>query len=433
MKDQYVVVGNPVAHSRSPLIHTRFALASGQDMEYRRQLVPPGGFAAAAARFFAEGGKGMNVTLPFKLDAFAFADRRSERAQRAGAANTLWLADGRVHADNTDGPGLVRDLSCNLAWPLQGARVLLLGAGGAVRGVLAPLLACRPASITIANRNVARAHALAASFADMGPVSACAYAELVPGQRFDLVINGTSASLQHEVPPVPDALFRGVACYDMVYADEPTAFLARARAAGASTCADGLGMLVEQAAEAFLLWRGLRPATAEVIRVLRRRVTIRPLRDERDRELLATLRRECRRHGNTATVDERDEKKIEEAASHHPAPTAIELLAFSGDEAIGCAVVLAVGHDVCELASLWIHPAHRGGGTGRALARAAMDAAEAAGHAVMWLRAPLSKEATGLCESLGFHRSLARRDGATCAADCWQRDLRATTVEEGFR
>lgn len=269
MTDRYVVAGNPVAHSRSPQIHTRFALSCGQDLEYRRLLVPLGGFAEAATRFFAEGGSGMNVTVPFKLDAFRFAQQPSVRALRAQAVNTLWIGDGRILGDNTDGPGLVRDLTINLGWPLRGKRVLLLGAGGAARGVLAPLLECRPAALTIANRNVARAWELAVAFADAGRIDGCDYADLAGCVPFDVVINATSASLQHEVPPVPGSVLAGSACYDMAYADTPTAFLACAAAADARVCADGLGMLVEQAAEAFLLWRGVRPDTAGLIRELR--------------------------------------------------------------------------------------------------------------------------------------------------------------------
>lgn len=270
MTDRYVVAGNPVAHSRSPWIHARFAQLTGHDLEYRRLLVPLGGFADAATRFFADGGKGMNVTVPFKRDAFRFAGYPTLRASRAGAVNTLWIDRGHVHGDNTDGPGLVRDLVANLGWRIAGARVLLVGAGGAARGVLGSLLACRPAALVIVNRTVARARELAALFADDGNTSGCGFAELAGVDAFDVILNGTSASLFNEVPPLPGRLFAGAACYDMAYGDEPTVFLAQAAAAGARSCADGLGMLVEQAAESFLVWRGIRPPTEDVIRELRR-------------------------------------------------------------------------------------------------------------------------------------------------------------------
>ncbi|HLS97657.1 MAG: shikimate dehydrogenase [Porticoccaceae bacterium] len=272
MTDRYAVFGNPVAHSRSPDIHARFAAATGQDLVYDRQLVALGGFASAARAFFTAGGKGLNVTLPFKEDAFSFADTLSPRARRAGAVNTLALRGEAVLGDNTDGAGLVRDIRANLGWELAGRRVLVLGAGGAVRGVLAPLLAEGPARLVIANRTLARAAELATAFADLGPVAGGGFAEL-DGQTFDLVINGTSASLAGDLPPLPEGLLApGARCYDMMYGKAPTVFMAWAADRGA-VVADGLGMLVEQAAEAFLLWRGVRPETAPVVAWLRAGLT----------------------------------------------------------------------------------------------------------------------------------------------------------------
>ncbi len=273
MTDRYAVFGNPIAHSRSPDIHARFATATGQDLVYERQLVPLDGFAAAAEKFFREGGKGLNITLPFKREAFAWATRLTDRARRAGAVNTLARLDGGVLGDNTDGAGLARDITVNLGWPLAGRKVLVLGAGGAVRGVLEPLLARGPAALVIANRTVARASELAADFSDLGTVRGCGFVDL-QGQSFDLVINGTSASLAGDLPPLPAGLLApGARCYDMAYGREPTVFMAWAAQQGASAVADGLGMLVEQAAEAFELWRGVRPGTGPVIAWLRRGLT----------------------------------------------------------------------------------------------------------------------------------------------------------------
>lgn len=272
MTDRYAVFGNPVAHSRSPDIHARFAAATGQDLVYHRQLVPLDGFAAAARDFFAAGGQGLNVTVPFKEEAFAFAETLSPRARRAGAVNTLALRDGGVLGDNTDGVGLVRDIRVNLGWTVAAQRVLVLGAGGAVRGVLAPLLAEGPARLVIANRTVARAVELATAFADLGSIVGGGFDEL-HGQAFDLVINATSASLAGHLPPLPEGLLApGARCYDMMYGSEPTVFLGWASNRGAMV-SDGLGMLVEQAAEAFLLWRGIRPETAPVVAWLRASLT----------------------------------------------------------------------------------------------------------------------------------------------------------------
>jgi len=269
MTDLYCVFGNPIAHSRSPFIHAAFAAASGQDLSYEARLAPLGDFAGAVAGFVAAGGKGANVTVPFKEDAFRLSTRRSERAARAGAVNTLAFNGDEIFGDNTDGAGLVADLTQNLAFDPAGKRILLLGAGGAARGVLAPLLAARPAALTIANRSAGKAATLAAEFADLAPVEATEFAQLA-GKSFDLVINATSASLAGESLPLPPGIFgAGSLAYDMMYGKGETPFMALARNQGAARCADGLGMLVEQAAEAFFVWRGMRPGTALVLADLR--------------------------------------------------------------------------------------------------------------------------------------------------------------------
>ncbi len=269
MTDRYAVFGNPIAHSKSPHIHRVFAAQTQQDLTYDALLMPLDDFANAARAFFAEG-CGANVTVPFKEEAFALVDELSERARRAGAVNTVKrLADGRLLGDNTDGAGLLRDLTVNAGLSLRGKRILLLGAGGAVRGVLAPLLAEQPARVVIANRTVAKADALAALFADVGALQASAF-DTLEGP-FDLIINGTSASLSGELPPLPAAVIRAghTVCYDMMYSHEPTAFNRWAAEQGAARTVDGLGMLVEQAAEAFFVWRGVRPDSAPVLAMLR--------------------------------------------------------------------------------------------------------------------------------------------------------------------
>ena len=269
MTDRYAVIGNPVAHSRSPRIHAEFARATGEDLAYEAILAPLEGFAAAVAAFRAAGGRGLNVTVPFKLEAYRLASRRTPRAEQAGAVNTLSFVGEDALGDNTDGVGLVRDLEANLGAAIAGHRVLLLGAGGAARGVLFPLLGRRPAALTIANRTGSRAVELAALAAARR--HACAgigFPELA-GQAFDIVVNSTSASLSGEAPELPAGVFApGSLAYDMVYGQGVTPFLAAARADGATRIADGLGMLVEQAAESFLVWRGVRPETAPVIRLL---------------------------------------------------------------------------------------------------------------------------------------------------------------------
>lgn len=267
--DLYAVMGNPVAHSKSPRIHAAFASQTGQRMEYIAVLVEPGGLAHAVGNFRAEGGKGLNITVPFKHEAWKLVDDRTPRAERAGAVNTIHFRPDGVLGDNTDGVGLVRDIVDNQGAALQGGQVLILGAGGAVRGVLEAVLARGPARLVIANRTPDRAQALAEEFSSLGRLEGCGYEEL-GGARFDLIINGTSASLQGTVPPVPPGILSpGGWCYDMAYGDRPTPFVRWGLEQGAARSLDGLGMLVEQAAESFHLWRGVRPQTAPVIGMLR--------------------------------------------------------------------------------------------------------------------------------------------------------------------
>ncbi len=267
MPDRYAVFGNPIAHSKSPLIHAEFARQTGQDLVYEARLAPLDGFVAAVEAFRAEGGKGANVTVPFKGEAFRYATALTERARLAEAVNTLRFDEDGVLGDNTDGVGLVRDLTRNLGQAIGGRRVLLLGAGGAARGVLGPLLAEAPARLVIANRTADRARALAERFSGFGPVEGGGY-EALAGLAFDVVINATSTGLSDELPPLPPTVFApGALAYDMMYG-RATPFMAFAEQRGARV-SDGLGMLVEQAAESFWLWRGIRPDTAPVIALLR--------------------------------------------------------------------------------------------------------------------------------------------------------------------
>ena len=269
MTDRYCVFGNPVAHSRSPAIHARFAAQCHQDLSYEALLAPLDGFSATARKFVAAGGKGANVTLPFKEEAFGLCTRRSARAERAGAVNTLDFTGSGIFGDNTDGAGLVRDIEVNLGFPLAGKCVLLLGAGGAARGVIAPILERQLAGLFIANRNGDKADALAGQFSDLATVDAGNFAKTA-GRTFDVVINATSASLSGAALPLPAGIFApGSLAYDMMYGKGETPFLALAREQGAAHLADGLGMLVEQAAEAFFVWRGVRPDSAPVLAALR--------------------------------------------------------------------------------------------------------------------------------------------------------------------
>lgn len=271
--DRYCVIGNPIGHSRSPDIHAAYAAATGQVLAYERCLAPVDGFAATVQGLVANGYRGANVTVPFKLQAYELATVRTERAEAAGAVNTLLFVGGQIHADNTDGAGLVNDILRNAAVAIAGKRVLMLGAGGAVQGCILPILQQGPASITIVNRTRATADALVARFAAAaeGRIGALDYADLdrpVDG-AYDIVINGTSASLGDTMPPVPAAVFAPhTLALDMMYASKPSRFMAFAAEHGA-TVRDGLGMLVEQAAEAFFLWRGVRPQTDIVLNRIR--------------------------------------------------------------------------------------------------------------------------------------------------------------------
>ena len=278
MTDLYAVFGNPIAHSKSPAIHAAFARASGQSMIYEAQLAAVDGFKPAIFEFRTAGGKGANVTVPFKEEAYRLCTRLSERATRAGAVNTLVFDGAEIFGDNTDGAGLVRDITHNLGYSLAGKRILLLGAGGAARGVIAPLLAGQPVSLFIANRSADKAAVLVTDFSDLAATMAATAGPQVDGgnfaktagKSFDLVINATSASLAGESLPLPPGIFAaGSLAYDMMYGKGETPFMALARAQGAAHCADGLGMLVEQAAEAFFVWRAVRPATAAVLTSLR--------------------------------------------------------------------------------------------------------------------------------------------------------------------
>jgi shikimate dehydrogenase len=269
MTDHYAVVGNPVTHSLSPAIHAEFARQTGQDLDYITLLAPLDGFKATVSKFRGDGGKGVNVTLPFKLEAYRLATRLSVRAEQAQAVNTLGFDASAIFGDNTDGAGLVRDIETNLGFALAGRRVLLMGAGGAARGAVLPLLEKRPATLVIANRTPDKAHALALHFAQRGKCAACGYAELA-GRQFDLVINATSAGVSGGLPPLPGNIFApGALAYDMMYGKALTSFLRFAQAHGAARIADGIGMLVEQAAESFFVWRGVRADTAPVIAMLK--------------------------------------------------------------------------------------------------------------------------------------------------------------------
>jgi shikimate dehydrogenase len=264
MMDRYVVVGNPVAHSKSPRIHALFAAQTGQALRYEALLAPLDGFEATIREFAAAGGLGANVTVPFKEQAFRLADHLTPRARAAGAVNTLSFGPDGILGDNTDGAGLVRDILVNLGYPLRGRRILILGAGGAARGVILPLSEQSPAGVTIANRSPEKARQLAATFPGC---TGGGFPDLA-GRSFDLVINATSAGLADAELPLPTGLFApGCLAYDMVYGKD-TPFLHQARAAAAAT-ADGLGMLVEQAAEAFFVWRQVRPETGPVLAELR--------------------------------------------------------------------------------------------------------------------------------------------------------------------
>ncbi|MFM7026805.1 MAG: shikimate dehydrogenase [Limnohabitans sp.] len=269
MTDRYAVIGNPIEQSKSPLIHTAFARVTGQDIDYTKVLGPQGEFAKTVDAFRAAGGKGMNVTAPFKLDAFAYATDLAPSAQMAGAVNAMKFEGGKVYAENFDGVGLVRDVVHNLACPLMGKRVLVLGAGGATRGALLPFLAEEPTELVIVNRTVAKAEELAAlgnkHQTGKVPLRGVGYDQL-QGRQFDVVFNATSASLTAELPPLSATVFApGALAYELAYGKGLTPFLKLAQQAGVTQLADGVGMLAEQAAEAFLWWRGVRPDTRALI------------------------------------------------------------------------------------------------------------------------------------------------------------------------
>ena len=269
LTDRYAVFGHPIKHSKSPRIHRLFAEQTGQDLEYTALEVPAEQFRTAVATFFAEGGKGLNCTVPLKELAWDYADRKTERARLSKAVNTLALqADGSILGDNTDGLGLTTDLIVNHAIALSGIRILILGAGGASRGIIAPILEQAPQCLVIANRTADKAVKLAAEFQDKGPITGCGFDDL-KNRPFDLILNATSASLSGCVPPLPaGVLATGGSCYDLAYGNEPTAFVCWGLEHNAAKSLDGLGMLVEQAAEAFFIWRGVRPKTRPVIGLL---------------------------------------------------------------------------------------------------------------------------------------------------------------------
>jgi len=271
--DEYAVMGNPIAHSKSPQIHSLFAIQTGQNLRYHAIQVDPGGFSQAVGNFVAHGGKGLNITVPFKTEAWLLANQLSERGKIAGAINTIKVLDnGQLYGDNTDGIGLVCDLIDRHGITITGKSLLLIGAGGAARGVLGPLLDEHPHSLVIANRTVDRAQQLASLYTSKSRIHAVGFSHL-SDQRFDIVINATSASLSGEVPPLPVSCVRdSEIVYDMMYGAAPTPFLLWARQAGAHKTRDGLGMLVEQAAESFFVWRGIKPDTAPVIAQLRKQL-----------------------------------------------------------------------------------------------------------------------------------------------------------------
>ncbi len=267
--DRYGVMGYPVSHSRSPVIHRLFALQTGEDLQYELLQVAPSKLETAIKQFQRTGGKGLNITVPHKSEVTRLVDHLSERASSAGAVNTLVFRDNEIFGDNTDGIGLMRDLLVNLGLTLTDANVLILGAGGATRGIVSPLLDAEPKSITIANRTLSKARILAKHFSVSGPVTACRFREVKPSSSFDLVINATSAGVKGEVPPYPESSVTDrTFCYDLSYGLSPTPFTSWAARKGAARSVMGWGMLVEQAAESFHLWRGVRPDTQRVLNQL---------------------------------------------------------------------------------------------------------------------------------------------------------------------
>ncbi len=267
--DRYAVMGYPVSHSRSPVIHRLFAVQTGENLQYELLEVAPDKLATAIRQFAKTGGKGLNITLPHKSEVTRLVDDMSERASNAGAVNTLVFRDGEIFGDNTDGVGFLRDLQSNLGLELEDANILILGAGGATRGIIAPLLDVKPKSLLIANRTISRAKSLAEHFSTQGPVTACRFDDVRKPPVYDLVVNATSAGLKGEMPPYPeDAIGEDTVCYDLSYSMKATPFASWAAEHGAARSVMGWGMLVEQAAESFYLWRGVRPDTAQVLKQL---------------------------------------------------------------------------------------------------------------------------------------------------------------------
>jgi shikimate dehydrogenase len=268
--DRYGVMGYPVSHSRSPVIHRLFALQTHQNLQYELLQVTPDKLTMAVRQFQRTGGKGLNVTVPHKTEVTKLCDQLSERARTAGAANTLSFRDGEILGDNTDGIGLLRDLAVNLDVTLEGANILILGAGGATRGIVGPLLEMQPVSLRIANRTLDKAQILADHFSRSGPVSACRFNAVPVTEKYDLIINATSAGVKGDSPPYPAAAISPeTLCYDLSYGLKPTPFSVWAREQGAERSIMGWGMLVEQAAESFHIWRGVRPETAPVLKQMK--------------------------------------------------------------------------------------------------------------------------------------------------------------------
>ena len=269
VKDRYGVMGYPVSHSRSPIIHRLFALQTGQDIQYELLQVAPDKLETAVRQFGRTGGKGLNITVPHKSEVVRLVDELSDRASNAGAVNTLVFRDDGLYGDNTDGVGLMRDLQVNLGLQLKDSNILILGAGGATRGIVAPLIEAEPELIVIANRTLAKADALAEHFSAQGPVIACRFADVSSRPAYDLVINATSAGLKGEIPPYPEVAVRETTvCYDLSYGRTSTPFSHWAAEHGAAKSVMGWGMLVEQAAESFYIWRGVHPDTASVLKQL---------------------------------------------------------------------------------------------------------------------------------------------------------------------
>lgn len=270
MTDQYAVMGNPISHSKSPFIHGLFAEETSQILDYQALKVHPDEFRKRLSDFFQQGGKGLNITVPLKELAWQEVDLKSPLAERAGAVNTISLKDNKLMGHNTDGIGLLRDITQNHQGSFAGNKILLIGAGGAVKGVLEPILRENPAEVVVANRTVEKANKLQALFSDLGNIKACGFPDL-GDECFDLIINGTSASLQGKLPAISGTVIGAETwCYDMMYGKGSTPFNSWAEKQGAGKTIDGMGMLVEQAAESFYIWRGVRPQTKNVIQILRK-------------------------------------------------------------------------------------------------------------------------------------------------------------------